>query len=166
MSTQPLFDMSQAQPINSAVQGKPLFDMSKATPLPGSGEQLNDVGNRVIVPRPGEEFADTMKRAVASGKTVTQPQIDAEMKTAPAKVAQTLTAAPVIGAAGAAALTGADLGAYQAMRGAGYAVEALKDILPSKATADQIFKVGKIVRDLGLTAASGRYIYHAFYPDE
>ena len=79
--TQPLFDMSQAQPINSAAQGKPLFDMSKATPLPGSGEQLNDVGNRVIVPKEGESFSDTMQRAVASGKTVTQPQIDAEMKT-------------------------------------------------------------------------------------
>lgn len=77
------------------------------------------------------------------------------MKTAPAKVAQTLTAAPVIGAAGAAALTGA-----------GYAVDALRNILPSKATADQIVKVGKMVRDLGLTAAAGRYIYHAFYPDE
>jgi hypothetical protein len=73
--------------------------------LPGSGEQLNDVGNRVIVPKDGESFSDTMARAVASGKTVTQPQIDAEMRTAPAKVAQTLTAAPVIGAAGAAALT-------------------------------------------------------------
>jgi hypothetical protein len=163
MPTQ-LFDMSKAQPIGT--DGPPMFDMSKATPLPGSGEVLNDVGNRVIVPRPGEEFADTMKRAVAAGKTVTQPQIDAEMKSAPAKVAETLTAAPVIGAAGAAALTGADLGAYQAMKGAGYAVEALKDILPAKATADKIFKVAKIVRDLGLTAASGRYLYHTFYPDE
>jgi hypothetical protein len=158
MPTQ-LFDMSKAQPIAQAAQGAPLFDMSKATPLPGSGEQINDVGNRVIVPKPDESFSDTMQRAVASGKTVTQPQIDAEMKTAPAKVAQTLTAAPVIGAAGAAALTGAGLGA-------GYAVDALRNILPSKATADQIVKVGKMVRDLGLTAAAGRYIYHAFYPDE
>jgi hypothetical protein len=97
--TQPLFDMSQAQPINSAAQGKPLFDMSKATPLPGSGEQLNDVGNRVIVPKDGESFSDRMARAVASGKTVTQPQIDAEMRTAPAKVAQTLVGAATIGAA-------------------------------------------------------------------
>jgi hypothetical protein len=166
MSTAPLFDMSQAQPINSAAQSKPLFDMSKATPLPGSGEQLNDVGNRVIVPKEGESFAATMQRAVAAGKNVTQQQIDAEMQTAPKKAAEVLTAAPVIGAAGAAAITGAGLGASQVWKGAGYAVDYLKDILPPKATVDQIVKVGKIVRDLGLTAASGRYLYHAFYPDE
>jgi hypothetical protein len=98
MPTQ-LFDMSKAQPIAQAAQGAPMFDMSKATPLPGSGEQLNDVGNRVIVPKEGESFSDTMQRAVASGKTVTQDQIDTEMKTAPAKVAQTLAGAATIGAA-------------------------------------------------------------------
>jgi hypothetical protein len=92
-----LFDMSKAQPIGT--DGPPMFDMSKATPLPGSGGQMNDVGNRVIVPKEGESFADTMQRAVNYGKTVTQPQIDAEMKTAPAKVAQTLGAAATIGAA-------------------------------------------------------------------
>jgi hypothetical protein len=110
MSTQPLFDMSQAQPINSAAPSKPLFDMSKATPLPGSGEQLNDVGNRVIVPKEGESFSDTMQRAVAAGKTVTQDQINAEMKTAPAKVAQTLVAAPAIGAMMPAAEAGLGAG--------------------------------------------------------
>jgi hypothetical protein len=73
----------------------------------GTGEVVNDVGNRVIIPKQGESFADTMKRAAAYGKTVTPQQINAEMATAPKKVAQTLGAAPLIGAAGAAALAGA-----------------------------------------------------------
>jgi hypothetical protein len=63
------------------------------------GQVRNDVGNTVIVPKDDESFADTMKRAANYGKTVTQPQIDAEMKSAPAKVAETLVAAPTIGAA-------------------------------------------------------------------
>ncbi len=158
MSTRPLFDMSQAQPINSAAQGKPLFDMSKATPLQGAGEQINDVGNRVIVPKDDESFADTMKRAAAYGKTVTPAQINAEVKTMPAKVATVLAAAPAIGAGGAAALAGAGEGAQ-----AGF--QALKNILPQKATMDQIVKVAKMVKDLGLTAASARYLYHQFYPN-
>lgn len=45
-----------------------------------------------------------MKRAVAAGKSVTQSQIDTEMQTAPKKAAEVLTAAPIIGATGAAAL--------------------------------------------------------------
>lgn len=75
--------------------------------LVGPGEQTNDVGNKVIVPRDGESFADTMKRAAAYGKTVSPEQINAEMATAPTKVAQTLGAAPLIGAVGAAGLAGA-----------------------------------------------------------
>ena len=51
------------------------------------GEQINDVGSRVIVPKDGESFADTMKRAADYGKTVTPKQIDAEMQTAPKKAA-------------------------------------------------------------------------------
>jgi hypothetical protein len=66
------------------------------------GEQTNDVGNKVIVPAQGESFDDTMKRAVAYGKTVTQDQLNREEKTMPAKAATVLTAAPIIGTAGAA----------------------------------------------------------------
>lgn len=83
-----------------------MFDMSKATPLPGSGEQLNDVGNRVIVPKEGESFADTMKRAVASGRTVTPEQLGREEQTMPTKALATLGLGPIIGAGGAAALAG------------------------------------------------------------
>ena len=58
----------------------------------------------MIVPKDGESFADTMKRAAAYGKTVTQDQINKEMATAPGKVATTLAAAPAIGFGGAASL--------------------------------------------------------------
>src|SRR5205809_192697 len=54
------------------------------------GEQVNDVGNKVIVPKEGESFADTMKRAAAYGKTVTPEQINAEVRTMPDKAAQTV----------------------------------------------------------------------------
>jgi hypothetical protein len=69
-----------------------------------TGEIVNDTGNKVIVPKEGESFGDTMRRAAAYGKTVTPEQIDAEMKTAPRKAAQVVAAAPVIGAAGTAGL--------------------------------------------------------------
>ena len=68
----------------------------------GNGEVVNDVGNKGIVPAPGESFGDTMKRAAAYGKTVTQGQINKELATAPKKVGTVLAAAPAIGAAGAA----------------------------------------------------------------
>ena len=68
------------------------------------GQQTNDVGNTVIVPKEGESYQDTMQRVLAYGKTVTQADIDKEMQSAPAKVAEVVAAAPVIGAGGAAAL--------------------------------------------------------------
>jgi hypothetical protein len=74
------------------------------------GQIRNDVGNTVIVPKPGESFADTMQRAAAYGKTVTPAQINAEVKTAPEKAAETLAAAPALGFGGAAALGGAAAG--------------------------------------------------------
>jgi hypothetical protein len=91
MSTTPVtLDFSKAQPINQA-QGVTL-DFSKAQPI-NAGEQINDVGNRVIVPKEGESFGDTMKRAAAYGKTVTPSQINAETASAPGKVATTSLAA-------------------------------------------------------------------------
>lgn len=67
-----------------------------------SGEIVNDVGNKVIVPKDGESFADTMKRAAAHGKNVTQQEFDNEVATMPGKAVTVLAAAPVIGAAGTA----------------------------------------------------------------
>jgi hypothetical protein len=54
-----------------------------------TGEITNDVGLKVIVPKDGESFSDTMKRAVAYHKSLTPEQqqaaLDAEAKTIPAK---------------------------------------------------------------------------------
>ena len=69
-----------------------------------TGQQTNEVGNTVIVPKDGENFSDTMKRASAQGKKTTPEQINREVATMPKKVATVLTAAPAIGAAGTAAL--------------------------------------------------------------
>ena len=69
-----------------------------------TGEQQNEIGKTVIVPKDGESFADTMQRAAVQGRKTTQQDISDEMKTAPRKVAQVLGAAPVIGATGAAGL--------------------------------------------------------------
>jgi hypothetical protein len=73
-----------------------------------SGEIVNDVGNTVIVPKDGESFSDTVKRAVAHQKSLTPEQqqaaIDKEVATMPAKTAQTLGAAATIGAVGPALL--------------------------------------------------------------
>ncbi|MGO8794541.1 MAG: hypothetical protein ACLQLC_06940 [Candidatus Sulfotelmatobacter sp.] len=73
-----------------------------------TGEIVNDVGNKVIVPKDGESFADTMKRAVAYHKSLTPAQqqaaIDKEVATMPRKTAQTLGAAATIGVVGPAML--------------------------------------------------------------
>jgi hypothetical protein len=73
-----------------------------------TGEVDNDVGNKVIVPKEGESFQDTMKRAVEYHKSLTPEQqkaaIGKEAATIPKKTAETLGAAAAIGAGGAAAL--------------------------------------------------------------
>jgi hypothetical protein len=67
---------------------------------PDTGEVTNDVGNTVIVPKEGESFSDTMQRAVVQGRKTTPAMLNAEERTMPAKVAQTVAAAPLIGAGG------------------------------------------------------------------
>ncbi len=73
-----------------------------------TGEMVNDVGNKVIVPKDGESFADTMKRAVAYHNSLTPEQrqaaINKEVATMPRKTAETLGAAATIGAVGPAVL--------------------------------------------------------------
>src|SRR5215467_9759542 len=89
----PLFDMSKAIPLTPAEH--PLFDMSKAVPIaplpagsfqmrkggpviqPGMGERPTPgvPGAKTIVPIPGEDFSDTMKRGIEAGKRVTPAQI-------------------------------------------------------------------------------------------
>lgn len=93
-----------SQSVNAIPPPPPGFTLDK-TPVPG--EQTNDIGKTVIVPKEGESFQDTMKRAAQYGSTVTQKDINEEGATAPKKVAQSLGAAAGIGVAGPALLAGA-----------------------------------------------------------
>ena len=63
------------------------------------GEETNDVGNTVIVPKEGESFADTMQRAAAQGKKTTPVMINKELATVPAKAPVVLGTAAAIGPA-------------------------------------------------------------------
>jgi hypothetical protein len=81
-----------------------------AQQAPPSGEITNDVGNTVIVPKDGESFSDTMKRAAAQGQKTTPDQINREVATMPAKAPEVL--ASTVGAAAAIptiAATGGEL---------------------------------------------------------
>jgi hypothetical protein len=77
---------------------------SGGLPASTAGQQTNDVGNTVIVPKNGEKFSDTMARAAAQGKKTTPAEVNKEVATMPKKVATVVAAAPAIGAAGTAAL--------------------------------------------------------------
>ena len=118
------------------------------------GEQINDVGNRVIVPKDGESFADTMKRAADYGRTVTPKQIDAEMQTAPKKAAQVLVAAPLIGAAIPAAEAG-----LAELPGAG---KVILDHLESKAAqyASQYPHLIGIAKAMGIPTSTAGLLYY------
>lgn len=105
MTTPPLPAGYQLIPAAQAAP-PPLPAGYRMIPEAGPGEQINDVGNKVIVPAEGESFDQTMQRAAAYGKTVTPGQINAELRTAPVKATETLAAAPLLGAAGAASLAG------------------------------------------------------------
>lgn len=76
-----------------------------------SGEFTNDEGTTFIVPKDGEEFPDTLKRAVARWKGLSpeqrQDQMSRETSHPAAKAAKTLAVAAGLGLAGPAALAGA-----------------------------------------------------------
>jgi hypothetical protein len=116
-----------------------------------AGQQTNDLGNTVIVPKDGESFADTMQRAAAFGKTATQSDINKEMASAPKKVAETLAAAPAIGAAGAGLL--AVPGELSAV--GSQTVNAARALLQSHPEAARV--IGKML----LTGALGGDIGHS-----
>jgi hypothetical protein len=109
MSTTPVrLDFSTFEPIAAAPTQKPVtLDFSTFEPMSAPGEQINDVGNKVIVPKQDESFADTMQRGANYGQTVTPQQRSAELASAPGKIATVLTSAPAIGAAIPAAMVGA-----------------------------------------------------------
>jgi hypothetical protein len=97
----------QAATVAASPNGNPFdeplaSEKADATLTHPSGEITNDVGNTVIVPKDGESFSDTMKRAAAQGQKTTPDQINREVATMPGKTAETLGAAATIGAGGAA----------------------------------------------------------------
>ena len=95
------------QPLPDTLPADYDFDKS-GTPTQQTGEITNDVGQKVIVPKDGESFQDTMRRAVQYHQSLTPEQqkaaINAETATIPKKAAQTIAAAPAIGFGGTAAL--------------------------------------------------------------
>jgi hypothetical protein len=104
---------SSPQTSSSASTDDPLEQLAKVgQPQQKSPQQTgditNDVGQKVIVPKDGESFADTLKRAVAYHNSLTPEQkqtaLNAEAATMPKKAAQTLGAAAGIGVAGPALL--------------------------------------------------------------
>jgi hypothetical protein len=102
----------QVSPQAQASALSPLEQLGAMKPNTGtpsdSGEITNDVGQKVIVPKDGEDFADTVKRAIQYHKSLTPEQqqaaLDAETSTIPAKTAQTLGAAATTGVVGPALL--------------------------------------------------------------
>jgi len=81
-----------------------------AGPPDQTGQVTNDVGNQVIVPKDGESFQDTVKRATNRVQSLTpqqrQQEIDKETATIPAKTAETLGTAAAIGPAMLAPVAG------------------------------------------------------------
>lgn len=105
---------TQQQTANGGNDLSPIEQLMQSTSQPQqnspqqTGEITNDVGQKVIVPKEGEAFADTLKRAVAHHNSMTPEQqqaaLNAEEKTIPTKAAQTLGAAAATGVAGPALL--------------------------------------------------------------
>src|SRR6266478_1076063 len=73
---------------------------------PGTGEEQDASGLKDIVPIQGEEFADTMKRAIAYGKTLKPEDIQRQQKTDLRRAPAALAAGPAMAAAQLAAPIG------------------------------------------------------------
>ena len=176
MSTQPILSPleqlaqtpePQAAPASSSGLS-PLEQLAQSQPPSGSqsvqdtGEVTNDVGNKVIVPKPGESFADTMARARAYGATVTQDQIDKEMATAPKKVATVVAAAPAIGFGGEAALAAPGALYDLAVKHlAGSVLPGMEEEAAKAKLLELAPKVIKVARDLSVGSAGLHYLWKA-----
>jgi len=147
----------QAATVQASDNGNPFNEPLMSEKLEAqaaqAGQITNDVGNTVIVPKEGESFADTMKRAAAYGKTVTPQQINAELATAPKKAAEVLAAAPIIGAGGAAALAAPG----EAISGGGKLIQMAESALHEYAEAHPLLV--KLAAHLGLQSGSTYALY-------
>ena len=93
---------SDSSNLASGIVGDQSDDPSK------TGFMVNDVGNHVIVPKDGESFGDTVKRAIQYHKSLPPEEQDKAMQrevaTIPKKTAQAVAGAAAAGVAGPAAL--------------------------------------------------------------
>jgi hypothetical protein len=131
------------QPLPDTLPADYDFDKS-GTPTQQTGEITNDVGQKVIVPKDGESFQDTMRRAVQYHQSLTPEQqkaaINAETATIPKKAAQTIAAAPAIGFGGTAALAATGEAIQGGIQAAKYAPEIAKAVLKHIQEPGQVFK--------------------------
>lgn len=151
-------DFSKSVPLG-ATEAPPAgnLDFAKAVPVGETdsdpGYLINDVGNKVIVPKQGEEFSDTLKRAVEHWKSLPkeeqQKQIGKEVATMPEKVPEALTGAALAGIAGPAALALPG----EAVEGAKALSSAPLGMQPPLLRAiPHIYKFAQLMRDLGIGA--------------
>jgi hypothetical protein len=174
---QPSAAQPQQQQNGGLPPGYTLEQPGQASTQSTPGEIKNDVGNTVIVPKDGESYLDTIKRAVAHSNSMTAEQhqaaFDKETATMPGKAATVLAAAPVMGFGGAAALSAA--GGVPAASGEGELVDVagnairsadpvvtraiahLKSLLTIKNAAQALFGTGE--------AAWGIDKVHALYKE-
>jgi len=112
-SQAPQGQSAPAQGVDYDALAKQAGAVTPDVPADTSGITRNADGSFVITPKEGESFQDTMKRAAEVGKTVTPEMIQSQAKKGLKETPAVLAAAPVIGAAGTAALAGAgEAGAY------------------------------------------------------
>ena len=136
-------------------------DLDTTTTTPQTFNTQNVFGERLVTPLPGESFQDTMKRAIAAGKTVTpaerQRSTQIAAKQAPGVLAASLGAGPAVLGAGVAlpeaassAVGGGILGSTAAGATGGAAMQTLISATQGKSP---ISKEGAL--DIGKAAILG-----------
>jgi hypothetical protein len=159
---------------NSSSNISPLEQLEQqqapASATPQTGEVTNDVGNTVIVPKDGESFTDTVNRAITHQKSMTPQQqqtaIDAEMKTAPKKAAETLAASAGIGIGGPAALAalgegGSALYELAVNHLAGSVLPGMEGVAARAKLLEMAPKVLEAATKLGIGTAGIHYLWKA-----
>lgn len=135
-----------------------------------TGEITNDVGQKVIVPKDGESFSDTMKRAVAYHKSLTPQQqqaaLDAETKTIPAKALEAGIGGP-LAAVGSYAAGAMGLDAPSALYDlavkhlAGNVLPSMEEQAAKAKLLELAPKVYKIAKELGIAGTGLTLLWKA-----
>lgn len=163
---QPIFDMSKAVPLTP--QEHPLFDMSKAQPI----VTMSAAPPRGWLERAGEAVANA--EVPGTGVTLGEAGNRAkEFANIAGTTALTLGGGPEGGVAGVLAQGGRT--AQEIAQGAKFAhsldeagegvdlLSKVKSALPSAATVEQVTKIAKVIRNVGVSAGVARYLWHEFF---